>query len=201
VDRLDYYLLHWPDAWVHQGHLGDASRLTHERLQDRAFPTDEAGEPREADVDLDTTWRAMEALVDDGLVSRLGVCNVDRDALCSLVEGARHPPSLVQVERHPYLPREDLVGWCHDRGLRVVAHSPLSAPGLLDEPVLADVADAHGVSPAQVVLRWNVERGVVPVPSSTDPDHVVENLDLFGFSLSPGDRERVDALHDPDFSR
>jgi alcohol dehydrogenase (NADP+) len=201
VDRLDYYLLHWPDAWEHRGPLGDASRLGHEELQARAFPTDDDGEPREAAVDLATTWRAMEALVDDGLVERIGVCNVDRDALASLSETARRPPALVQVERHPYRPREALVDRCHGRGTRVVAHSPLSAPGLLDEPVLAEVADAHGVTPAQVVLRWNVERGVVPVPSSTDPDHVVDNLDLFGFSLSDRERERVDALRDPECSR
>ena len=76
----------------------------------------------------------------------------------------------------------------------VMAHSPLSAEGLLDDPVLEAIAADHGVTPAQVVLRWNVERGVVPIPSSTDDGHVIENADIFGFALAEADRERIDAL-------
>jgi alcohol dehydrogenase (NADP+) len=75
-----------------------------------------------------------------------------------------------------------------------MAHSPLSADGLLDEPVLAEIAADHRVTPAGVVLRWNVERGVVPIPSSTDAEHVIENADVFGFSLTDEDRDQIDAL-------
>jgi alcohol dehydrogenase (NADP+) len=83
----------------------------------------------------------------------------------------------------------------------VVAHSPLSAPGLLDEPVLEGIADEQGLSPAEVVLAWNVADGVVPIPASVDPDHVVANLAAAGERLDPGERARIDGLVDPDFER
>jgi alcohol dehydrogenase (NADP+) len=108
---------------------------------------------------------------------------------------------VVQVEHHPYRPRTDLVDWCHERGIRVVAHSPLSAPGLLDDPVVESVADERGVPPATAVLAWNVARGVVPIPASNDPDHVVENLAAAGTRLPPAARERLTSLADPDFER
>jgi alcohol dehydrogenase (NADP+) len=108
---------------------------------------------------------------------------------------------LVQVERHPYQPRTDLVTFCHERGIRVVAHSPLSAPGLLEEPVLATVGDRYGLSPAGVVLAWNVTRGVVPIPSSTTPSHVVENRRAASVRLSPEECDRIDGLRQPDFER
>jgi alcohol dehydrogenase (NADP+) len=93
------------------------------------------------------------------------------------------------------------VSWCHERGIRVVAHSPLSAPGLLDDPTVREVADEMGVSPAAAVLAWNVDRGVVPIPSSTDPDHVVANLAAAGHRLPIEGRDRLAALEDPEFER
>jgi Aldo/keto reductases, related to diketogulonate reductase len=82
-----------------------------------------------------------------------------------------------------------------------MAHSPLSAPGLLDDEALRPIADAHDVSTAQVVLRWNLQHGVVPIPCSTNPDHVHGNADVFGFTLSEDDMAAIDALHQPDFAR
>lgn len=80
-----------------------------------------------------------------------------------------------------------------------MAHSPLSAPELLEE--LAGVAERHGVSPAAVVLAWNVERGVVPIPSSIDPDHIVGNLAAARLRLTDADRERIASLEDPESER
>jgi alcohol dehydrogenase (NADP+) len=108
---------------------------------------------------------------------------------------------VVQVERHPYRPRRALVEWCHARGIRVVAHSPLSAPGLLTDPVVERVADEADASPAAVVLAWNVGRGVVPIPSSTTDEHVVSNLAAARLRLSAEQRARLDALADPTFER
>lgn len=201
VDALDGYLIHWPDAWAHQGPLEDVAELSHAELEALAFPTDGDGDPAEADVPLATTWRAVEGLVDDGLVDWPGICNVDLDTLRELCADARRQPAVVQVERHPYRPRDRLVDWCRDHGIRVLAHSPLSAPGLLDEPALASVAADNDVSPAGVALRWHVERDVVPIPSTTDPAHVVENLDVFGFELDGDELARLDGLRDPEFSR
>jgi diketogulonate reductase-like aldo/keto reductase/predicted dehydrogenase len=201
VDAVDCYALHWPDAWDHQGPLrelaerpvADQERLTH--------PTDDDGTPRRAPHSLADTWRRLESLRADGLTRTLGVCNVTLPQLAHLCDGARVPPALVQVERHPYRPRRDLVAWCHERGIRVVAHSPLSAPGLLSDPVVASVAEGVDRSPAAVVLAWNVQRGVVPIPSSVDPDHVVANLAAARLRLPDAALNRLDGLADPDFER
>jgi alcohol dehydrogenase (NADP+) len=201
VDRLDCYMLHWPTAWEHQGHLGELKDRPVEEAEALTFPTDEDGKPLEADVSLAETWQAMEGLVEDGLADSLGISNVDRDQLDALREVAAVPPTVVQVESHPYQPRTALVEYCRDRGIEVVAAAPLSAEGLLSEPTLEAIAAEHGVSTAQVVLRWQIERDVVPIPSSTDRDHVVENADCFRFELSAAQRDRIDDLRDPAFER
>jgi alcohol dehydrogenase (NADP+) len=201
VDRLDCYMLHWPDSWAYTGPLRRLAELPVDEQEARTFPETADGERATADVDLETAWRGLEALHDRGLTATLGVCNVDRETLARLVGFARVPPAVVQVEHHPYRPRTDLVDWCHERGIRIVAHSPLSAPGLLDDPVVESVADERDVPPATAVLAWNVSRGVVPIPASNDPDHVVENLAAAGTRLPPAARERLTSLADPDFER
>jgi alcohol dehydrogenase (NADP+) len=201
VDALDCYLLHWPDAWEYTGPLHRLAELPVERQEALTFPADGDGERATADVSLEAAWRGLETLHDRGLTASLGICNVDRATLSRIVEFARVPPAVVQVECHPYRPRTDLVSWCHERGVRVVAHSPLSAPGLLDDPAVRETAAEMGVSPAAAVVAWNVDRGVVPIPSSTDPDHVVENLAAAGRRLTDAGRERLAALEDPEFER
>lgn len=201
VETLDCYMLHWPEAWRYTGPLRDLASLPVEEREARTFPRDDDGEIVRSDVSLEAAWRGLEALYDDGLVRTLGVCNVDCGTLREVLSFARVPPAVVQVERHPYLPRENLVEFCHGRGIRVVAHSPLSAPGLLEEPALAEVAAARDATPAQVVLAWNVDCGVVPIPASTTPDHVVENAAAAGIRLDPEDAARIEDLADPEFER
>ena len=82
-----------------------------------------------------------------------------------------------------------------------MAHSPLSAPGLLDDPVLQDIAATHDISSAQVVLRWLLQHDLVPIPSSTTPDHVHANANVFGGALSDAQMRRIDGLHRDDFCR
>jgi alcohol dehydrogenase (NADP+) len=158
------------------------------------FPRDDDGEIREADVSLAETWRAMERLVDDGLTRTIGLCNVSVEELDGLLESARIRPAVVQVERNPYEPRSALVDYCHERGVRVVAHTPFSTRDLLAEPTVRAVADEEGVTPAQAVLAWNVADGVVPIPSSTDESHIVENLAAGAVDLSADSRARLDAV-------
>jgi alcohol dehydrogenase (NADP+) len=143
----------------------------------------------------------METLYERGLARTLGVCNVTLPQLTRLVDAARVPPALVQVERHPYRPRTELVEWCHRRGIRVVAHSPLSAPGLLEDPVVTAVAATAGRTPAEVLLAWHVARGVVPIPSTTSPDHAVSNLAAARCRLAERAMDRLDDLADAGFER
>ena len=201
IDAFDCYMLHWPTAWRHQGPLGDVSRLSHEEAAALTFPSDETGAPLEADVTLAETWQEMEALREDGLARTLGICNVSRDQLTALLDLAAVPPAVVQVECHPYHHPIELIDFAHAQGIRVIAHSPLSAPGLLDDDALRPIADAHNVSTAQVVLRWNLQHGVVPIPSSTNADHVHANARVFGFALDAAEMATIDALHQPDFDR
>ena len=200
VEALDCYALHWPEAWAHRGALERLAEKPVERQEALTFPT-EGGEPVEADVSLAEAWRNLEAVHERGWARTLGVCNASVDQLRTILRAGSVPPALVQVEVHPYQPRSELVDFCHERGIRVVAHSPLSAPGLLEEPVLAAVGDERGLSPAGVVLAWAVTRGVVPVPSSTDPDHLVANLAAGSRRLPAGAMERVGSLRDPAFER
>ncbi|WP_135806025.1 aldo/keto reductase [Halorussus marinus] len=194
IDRLDSYLVHWPDAWAYQGPLVDLASRPVDEQEALTFPRDEDGEIVAADVSLSETWRAMERLVDRGLTRAIGVCNVSADRLADLVERADVEPSVVEVETHPLEPRRDLVAFCHQRGIRVLAHTPLASGELVGNRTVASVAADAGVGPAQAALAWNVHRGVVPIPSSTDDDHLVENLAAGAVRLDAEQIARLDGL-------
>lgn len=137
---------------------------------------------------------AMEELHGRGLASAIGVSNFRRRDLELLLAEARILPAVNQIERHPHRPQSELVGFSHRRGIRVMAHSPLSAPGLLKEPVLKRIGNQYGKSSSQVVLRWNLENEVVPVPSSTQLSHLAENIDIFDFRLTSEEMAAIDGL-------
>ncbi len=201
VEAFDCYTLHWPESWAYQGPLRRLAEKPVAEQEALTFPEDADGERATADITLAEAWANLEAVHDRGLTRTLGLCNVSVDQLRRVLGAGTVPPAVVQVERHPYRPRTNLVEFCHKRGIRVVAHSPLSAPGLLDEPVLAAVGAERGLSPAGVVVAWNVTEGVVPIPSSTTDAHVVSNLRAASTRLTEADRERVAALEDPEFER
>jgi alcohol dehydrogenase (NADP+) len=194
IERLDSYLVHWPEAWAYRGPLVDLASRPVDEQEALTFPRDEDGEIVAADVSLAETWRAMERLVDRGLTRTIGICNVSTDRLAELVERAEIPPSVVQVETHPLEPRRDLVAYCHDRGIRVLAHTPLASGDLVTEPTVRKVAADADATPAQAALAWNVHRGVVPIPSSTETDHLVENLGAGGLRLDGDQIARLDRL-------
>ena len=200
VDTLDSYLLHWPDAWAYQGPLSELAARPPEEQERLTFPTDD-GDPVTADVSLPETWRRLEQVCEAGLTRTIGVCNVSVDQLETILDTARIPPAIVQVESHPYRPRTDLIETCHAEGIWVLAHSPLSVPGLLDDPVLSAVAAAHDATPAAVALAFHVDRGVVPIPASNDSDHIVANLAAARLELTDDDRDRLATLEDPGFER
>jgi len=201
VDAVDAYLLHWPDAWAYQGPLSELAERPPEKQEALTFPTGDDGTLETVDVSLVETWRRLERLHDRGLARTIGVCNVSLDQLETLLDAARVPPAIVQVESHPYQPRTDLVRACHAEGIRVLAHSPLSAPGLLEEPILAEIAADHDTTPAAVAVAYHVDRGVVPIPASNDPDHVAANLAAARLRLTDADRDRLATLADPEFER
>ncbi|MFQ3474723.1 Gfo/Idh/MocA family oxidoreductase [Halonotius sp. F2-221B] len=201
IDAFDCYMLHWPEAWAHQGSLDRLAEKPVETQEALTFPTDADGEIETASIPLAEAWANLEQVVDRGWADSLGVCNVSRSQLATILDAASIPPAVVQIERHPYQPRSELIEFCHNHDIAVVAHSPLSAPGLLDEPVLAEIGEKYDRSPAGVVLAWNATRGVVPIPSSTTTDHIIDNAAAVATRLDERDCERIDALEAPDFSR
>ncbi|MCF6525241.1 aldo/keto reductase [Streptomyces sp. JJ36] len=131
------------------------------------------------------SWRAMIKLREDGLVRSIGVSNFTPEHLDRLEEETGVRPALNQVELHPHLPQEELRAYHEEKGILTESWSPLGrGTRLLEDPALVEVARAHGVSPAQVVLRWHTQLGAVPIPKSGDPGRQRTNLDLFGFELT-----------------
>ena len=201
INAVDCYMLHWPTAWAHQGQLERLAEKPVDRQEALAFPTDDDGDAETAPISLAEAWRNLEAVVERGWARTLGVCNVSRAQLATIHDAGSIAPAVVQIERHPYQPQTDFVEYCHDNDIAVVAHSPLSAPGLLEEPVLAEIGAEYDLSPAGVVLAWNATRGVVPIPSSTSTDHTVANAAAVATRLDETACDRIDGLRDPSFSR
>jgi diketogulonate reductase-like aldo/keto reductase len=191
VEAFDLYLLHAPEAWKHSGPLRDPEEVGWEEFERRALPRDAQGEIELDEVPLAETWEAMRDLAQRGLTGSLGVSNFGPEQLDAL--GAEKP-AVNQIARSPYQPNAEVVDGCRQRGIGLMAHSPMSAAGLLGEPLLAEEARRLHCTPAQVVLRWNLARGIVPLPSSADPDHIAENLRALDGELDPAAMAAVDSL-------
>ncbi|RNL65719.1 aldo/keto reductase [Nocardioides marmoriginsengisoli] len=137
-------------------------------------------------------WRALVDLQRDGLVTTIGVSNFTAEHLDRIMDTSGVVPAVNQIEMHPYFPQDELRAVHDSLGIRTIAWSPLArAKGLFEEDAVRNAAEAHGVSPAQVVLRWHFQLGSVPIPKATAPDHQLTNGDIFEFELSD---EQVDAI-------
>ncbi|MCF1598643.1 aldo/keto reductase [Streptomyces muensis] len=131
------------------------------------------------------SWKAMVKLREDGLVRSVGVSNFTAEHIERLGKETGVLPSVNQIELHPYFPQAQLRAFHADTGILTESWSPLGrGTDLLDDPVVGSVAEAHGVTPGQVVLRWHVQLGAVPIPKSSDPGRQRANLDVFGFELT-----------------
>jgi diketogulonate reductase-like aldo/keto reductase len=130
------------------------------------------------------SWRAMIRLREEGLVRSIGVSNFTEAHLRRLVDETGVVPALNQVEMHPYFPQAALREVHAELGIVTESWSPLGRGELLAEPAVVRLAEAHGVTPAQAVLRWHVQLGAVPIPKSADPERQRTNIDLFGFELT-----------------
>ncbi|XP_052175145.1 NADPH-dependent aldo-keto reductase, chloroplastic-like [Diospyros lotus] len=170
LDYIDLYLIHWP-VRMKKGSIG----FKPENL----IPTD-----------LPSTWKAMEALYDSGKARALGVSNFSTKKLKDLVEVARVPPAVNQVECHPCWQQSKLWEFCKAKGVHLSGYSPLGSPGttwlksdVLKHPVLVEVAEKLGKSPAQVAIRWGIQMGHSVLPKSTNEARIKENFDVFDWSI------------------
>ncbi len=141
------------------------------------------------------TWRAMVELRERGTVRSIGVSNFTEPMLARLIDETGVTPAVNQVELHPYFPQAKLRAFHAAQGIRTESWSPLARRSeLLTEPVLAEVAAAHGVTPTQVVLRWHTQLGSTPIPKSASPERQRENADVFGFTLTNDEVAAISGL-------
>ena len=166
---LDLYLIHTPFAF---------------RAGDEQDPRDQNGDiVYDQEVTLLDTWRAMESLVDHDSCRAIGVSDIDLNGLMPLYESARIKPAVVQVESHPYLPETELLEFCKEKGIILLAFAPLghgSRPGPLEDPVITAIAARVGKTPAQVLLAWAVQRGTALLTTPRSRSRAIEN-----FNISP----------------
>lgn len=187
LDYFDLYLIHFPVCWKHTG------------LATPSWGASELG-----DTPLIDTWRAMEDLVDKGVCKNIGVSNYPMMLMHDLVTQARIQPACNQIEVHAYYQRESLVNYCLSRNICVTAHTPLgggvlnaetwSTPIPLKDEIILEIAKSHGKSPAQVLLRYLLQRGIVVLPKSVKPHRMAENKDILDFHLTADEMSKIGTL-------
>ncbi|MBD3106973.1 aldo/keto reductase [Bacillus sp. AGMB 02131] len=141
------------------------------------------------------TWRAMEELYRSGKVRAIGVSNFHQHHLEDLMTTAKIKPMVNQIELHPMLSQVGLRDYCHSQNIAVTAWSPLAKGRLMEDPVLVEIAKRHNKTVAQVILRWHVQNGVIVIPKSTHEHRIVENADIFDFTLDEADMKAINALN------
>ncbi|KAJ2904492.1 D-xylose reductase [Coemansia aciculifera] len=200
LDYVDLYLVHFPIALKYVP-------FEHRYPPEWSF---EVGGPVIHDgVPYQETWQAMEELCNKGLAKSIGISNMPGALIYDVLSYARIKPAVLQIEVHPYLVREQLVSLAQAEGIAVTVYSSFGdtsyheinmAPKgpeftpLLTHQVVASVAARHGKSPAQVLLRWAIDRGCAVIPKSSNSARLRENLDLFDFELSPDDVKLISGL-------
>ena len=167
LDDVDCYLIHTPFAF---------------QPGDDQDPRDERGQPiYDSGVTLVETWQALERLVDEGQCKAIGLSNVNLEKLQEIVEAARIKPAVVEIESHPYLPEWELLEYCRQHGIVLLAFAALGhgmKPGLLDDPVIIAIAQRLGKTPAQIVLAWAIQRGTALLTTAVTPSRIQENFEL-----------------------
>jgi 2,5-diketo-D-gluconate reductase A len=144
--------------------------------------------------DFVATWKALEEFKADGRARSIGVSNFEPGHLEQLAERSDVVPAVNQVELHPYFLNEEVRAYDEEHGIATEAWSPIAQGDVLDDRLIGEIAERLGRTPAQVVLRWHVQRGNVVIPKSVTPERIRENFELFDFELSEDDVKRIDGL-------
>jgi D-xylose reductase len=201
LDYLDSFLIHFP--------IAQAFVPFEERYPPEWFYDPDADNPtmKLAQVPLADTWRAMEDLVHQGLVKRIGVCNYNSGLLHDLMSYATIKPAELQIESHPYLTQESLIRLAKNYDMAVTAFSPFGAlsylelamadadESVLTQEVITRAANKYNKTPAQIVLRWGIQRGCSVITKTTKTERLQENLDVFDFALADDEMAAISALN------
>ncbi|MFG0261329.1 MAG: aldo/keto reductase [Novipirellula sp. JB048] len=200
LDYLDLYLIHFPIAQKFVPF-------------EQNYPPGWFADPQEASprmepdrVPMIETWQAMTELVAAGLVREIGVCNFNVALIRELMSQSDTPPAMLQVELHPYLTQQKLLRFCRESEIAVTAFSPLGAQSyfqlnmaeageaVIEQAEIKAIASRHGRTPAQVVLRWGIQRGTAIVPKTSRPERLKENIALFDFQLTDQEMQTINAM-------
>lgn len=165
LEYLDLYLIHWPNP---------------RSLREIGYETHNA-----------QSWRAMEELYREGKLRSIGVSNFQPHHLEALMKHSNIPPMINQICLHPGRTQPETVSYCREHGILLEAYCPLGAGRVLKHPVILDMAEHYGKSPAQICLRWHLQNGFIPLPRSSRVEGIRANLDIFDFCLK---QEDVDVL-------
>jgi D-xylose reductase len=200
LEYLDLYLIHFPIAleYVPMNRSYPPGWLFDEIVK---HP-----EMKLAKVPILETWQAMEQLKQEGLVKNIGVCNFGVSLLQDLMNSSDEMPSVLQVERHPYLEQQKLLRFCQRNDIVLTGFSPLGAGSylelgmakaedtVLEESCIRKIASAHSKTPAQVVLRWGIQQGTAVIPKTSKSDRLMENLNVYDFSLTDTEMQTISSL-------
>lgn len=183
---IDLYLMHWPVAY---------------QPGDSLFPMDSSGHGLYDSIPPEETWKAMEQLVTRGLVRSIGLSNFNESQIARILQVASIKPVMLQVESHLGFLNEAVISYAKSVGLAVTAYSPLGCPGsknkdfgdLLSLPAVRQLAEKHGKTSAQILLRHAIQRGLCVIPKSSNTQRIRENIALFDFELSSEDMKLLNS--------
>jgi diketogulonate reductase-like aldo/keto reductase len=186
LEYLDLYLVHWGLA------------TPPEDTDDNKDVVDKNGVLITERIPIRETWEAMEELVKLGLVKAIGISNFTTMMILDLLSYATVPPAVNQIELHPYLQQTRFVEFCQHKRIVVTAYSPLGRPGtggkLINDPVIGDIATKHEKTPAQILLRWGIQRDTIVIPKSITRKRIQENFDVLDFELSRTEMQAIAGL-------
>ena len=195
VDYLDLYLIHFPIAQQ----FVPIEETYPPEWQTTNTPNGKPQMVLDPTVSYQDTWKAMEALVEKGLVRNIGFCNIGTSMIRQVLSYCKIKPAVLQVEMHPYLTQEKLLRYTREQGIQTMAFSCLGSASyveldmakpedsLMETPVIKNLAGKYGKTPAQILLRWGVQRGTTVIPKSVNPQRQIENIGLFDFNISEED--------------
>lgn len=190
LDYLDLFLMHWPMAY---------------KRGDRLFPKNDDGSWDFSDTHFVDTWKAMEKLVEKGLCKDIGVSNFNQNQLQEILDVCKIKPANNQIELHPLLTQDDLVKFCTDNGVTVTSYSPLGSPDrpwvkdddprLMEDPTVVEIAKKKGKSPAQILIKFALDRGTICIPKSVTASRIQANFETLNFELNAQEMQQLKAMN------